>query len=197
VSQHAGPWSHARQQPLADLEDLARALPDQSVGFVELCTQYVITKRSLATAFQTLAVERYGDSQALPRAVALLNSEIARRIPDLPTRFQRVRGYGVSHRLLVGMLADRVGVAVSVDELRILTGDAIHTERRTRELRELGLHISSATTSGTDSYTLEPGDQDVAGAAIRLARKAVQAAPGLAPADRVRWLRLVDGANSP
>jgi hypothetical protein len=53
----------------------------------------------------------------------------------------------------------------------MLTGDAVHTERRTRELRDLGFNLEAKHTSGTDVYILRSDVPDTAvGAAIQVKR---------------------------
>ena len=86
----------------------------------------------------------------------------------------KVRGFGRAHRLILAMLAERVGQTVSVGELRMLTGDAVHTERRARELRDLGLDVDAKHTAGADAYVLSSTVPDVVRAARDLTIKNIR-----------------------
>src|SRR5207247_1102148 len=66
----------------------------------------------------------------------------------------RIRGYTSPHRDLFAYLSMRVGESVPAAMLRVLTGDAVHTERRARELRDLGLDVEAARSGGADAYVL-------------------------------------------
>lgn len=68
--------------------------------------------------------------------------------PQIPEKYRLVRGYSKAHRRLFGYLFVRQNLYVSVDELRLLTGDAVHTERRLRELRDLGIVIDMSESDG-------------------------------------------------
>jgi hypothetical protein len=53
----------------------------------------------------------------------------------------------------------------------MLTGDAVHTERRARELRDLGFTLEARHTGGADMYVLRGTEPDAAaGAAIQVAK---------------------------
>jgi hypothetical protein len=91
--------------------------------------------------------------------------------PRLPAKYLKVRGFGKSHARLVAYLVRSSGNEVSASELRMLTGDAVHTERRARELRDLGFELEAKHTGGTDVYLLRSAEPDVAaGAAIQVAQ---------------------------
>ena len=91
--------------------------------------------------------------------------------PRLPAKYLKVRGFGKSHARLVAYLVRSAGNEVSASELRMLTGDAVHTERRARELRDLGFALEAKHTGGTDVYLLRSAEPDVAaGAAIQVAQ---------------------------
>tara|TARA_B100001123_G_C15306424_1_gene1022863 strand:+ start:2232 stop:2468 length:237 start_codon:yes stop_codon:yes gene_type:complete len=47
----------------------------------------------------------------------------------------------------------------------MLSGDQVHTERRVRDLRQLGYEIRHRKIGGEDTYCLESLDQDVEAAA--------------------------------
>jgi hypothetical protein len=91
------------------------------------------------------------------------------------SQFLKVRGYTSPHPDLYALLAARAGRPVPGWRLRVLTGDKIHTERRTRELRDLGLDIEVAEAQMESTYTLRSLDADFNfGAAFQLRRNALE-----------------------
>jgi len=104
--------------------------------------------------------------------------------PHVPERYLTVRGFGTSHSRLLAYLVRSAGSEVSAEELRMLTGDAVHTERRTRDLRDLGFHLDAFHTGGSDVYVLRSDEPDAGvGAALQLTRnirsdKSISAAEG-------------------
>jgi len=59
------------------------------------------------------------------------------------------------HEKLFQILLQRFDIDVPAGLLRVLTHDSVHTERRLRELRELGLDIGTSNSSGIDMYRLK------------------------------------------
>ncbi|MFJ6501876.1 hypothetical protein [Streptomyces sp. NPDC091879] len=59
----------------------------------------------------------------------------------VPAKLLKVPYGGRTHERLFTLLQEKIGQAVPAEILRITTQDAVHTERRTRELRELGLDV--------------------------------------------------------
>ena len=72
----------------------------------------------------------------------------------LPQKYLTVKPYGKTHGVLLEYLAAHLARPVPASRLRILTGDQIHTERRVRELRALGLDISWHKVADEDQYIL-------------------------------------------
>lgn len=186
--QSAAEWHFRRRRAVEALEDLREVMADERVDERELIAQYLVAKQILAGAFEALAAERFGRSAALAEAVSAIERALAASYPEVPASIRRVTGFGKAHRRLLGALMSRVGEPVSVIELRMLTGDAIHTERRTRELRQLGFTIDAVRASGLDSYMLTSGEQDVTGAARDLLKRRIEDAASLTDADRERLL---------
>lgn len=84
-----------------------------------------------------------------------LGAEIIRRYKDaIPEKYLRVPYGSRTHEELFSVLLDNRGTPVPAARLRIVTADSVHTERRTRELRELGLDIDATKANGDDVYTL-------------------------------------------
>ncbi|MGW4489758.1 hypothetical protein ACWEOE_38730 [Amycolatopsis sp. NPDC004368] len=84
-----------------------------------------------------------------------LGAEIIRRYEDfIPDRYLRVPYGSRTHEELFSVFFEHRGMPVPAAKLRIVTADSVHTERRTRELRELGLDIDATKANGEDVYAL-------------------------------------------
>jgi hypothetical protein len=109
----------------------------------------------------------------------------------VPEKYLRVRGYGGVHPQLFAYLSRRVGQAVSASELRVLTADAAHTERRVRELRDLGFDIVAAHSAGSDIYRLTSKTPDLHKGALPIAQLNIKADRDLNASERVAFLRAI------
>ena len=78
--------------------------------------------------------------------------------PQISTRYRLITGFGSTHRRLFGYLSARMGLEVPLEELRLITGDAVHTERRLRELRDLGAEITMSEGGGLRSCRMRLPD---------------------------------------
>ncbi|WP_165070189.1 hypothetical protein [Marisediminicola senii] len=164
----------------------------------ELVDAYLESKKLLARSFQVLAVERYSGAERLEAVKALLVNAMDVLYPTLPTRYKVVKGFGASHRLILNYLSQRVGEEVSAEELRVLTGDAVHTERRARELRDLGLDVASRSVAGGQQYLLRSAHPDM-NAARSIALHNVNEDNSLTGQERAnlaRLLRVADGVTT-
>ncbi len=167
-------WGHARYGALDSVETFASVLSDQSVDDRRLINGYLETKRRLAKAFEVFAMEKYADPEVLSEVLGVVQSAMERIYAGLPAKYLRVRGFGQVHSLLLAYLVERVGLEVSADELRMLTADAVHTERRARDLRDLGFELLSYEQSGRQVYVLTERTPDVARGAELLLRKNIR-----------------------
>ncbi len=155
-------WNE-RKIVVADLYDHLAKLIRTSNSLQDLTDVYLASKRAGAEAFQHLVRSRIPDHDTEWSTVrGTLAYEMTRRYgDDLPTWALRVPYGSTMHRELFSLLIDRVGQPVPADYLRIITGDAVHAERRVRELRELGLPVATTSAAGTDAYLLASGDIDL------------------------------------
>ena len=71
------------------------------------------------------------------------------------SKYLTVPGYGWTQRVILEFLAQNVGQRVRATRLRILLRDQVHTERRMRELRDLGFEIHNHQSKGKSYYELE------------------------------------------
>ncbi|MFI2606523.1 hypothetical protein [Kitasatospora sp. NPDC018619] len=118
---------------------------------------YLYAKRLLAESMQALV------RTTLPpecEAFRDLRAQLAGRMEEeyggrIGKRYLTVPYGSRTHEELFSMLLQRQGKPVEAALLRVVTKDSVHTERRTRELRELGLDIVTGHEGGIDVYTLK------------------------------------------
>lgn len=154
---------------IAEATEALRALEREfraSTGATEesLLSTYVRTRRVLARVLQEAAVRDLEDS---PHDLRVLRDRITERMSELfggllPDGMLRVSGFRYPHEVLFKYLASQVGRAVPAWRLRILTADQVHTERRVRDLRDLGLDVRESD----EEYTLVSLDPNL-DAAVR------------------------------
>src|SRR5262245_3078693 len=128
-------WSRQRLRATESVVSLGEILNDPDAGERRLMAAYLETKRLLAEAMQEFALERYADPKPLEEVKSLLEHAMSTTYPSIPPKYRKVRRFVTVHAVLLAYLVRRVGEEVSADELRVLTRDAVHTERRARELR--------------------------------------------------------------
>ncbi|GAB4584297.1 hypothetical protein [Nocardia sp. IFM 10818] len=118
---------------------------------------YVFAKRALAASMQVLIRTQILDEEIAKfrelhgKVQAHVTTQYKERISD---RFLNVPYNSHVHEQLFALLYQRIGEAVDAELLRIVTADSVHTERRTRELRELGLDIAATKIDEINVYTL-------------------------------------------
>lgn len=126
-------------------------------GFDEnLAQEYNRLRRALAASFQAMSMA------AVPRAQYRLD-DVKRAVEGemrrlyegrIDSKFFPIRRYSTPHPDIYALLAARVGESVPGWRIRLLSGDKIHTERRTRELRDLGLSIEVTGDDDESMYRL-------------------------------------------
>lgn len=184
-------WTRMRARAIESVATLQELLADSDVDDGRLVAGYLEAKRVLASAFEVFAVERYADPSVLVGVSTLVEQAMRSAYPELPTKYVRVRGFGEVHSRLLAYLAERVGIDVSAAELRMLTGDAVHTERRARELRDLGLRIDARHTSGSDVYVLRSTNPDTEIGARTLVAKNIREDRSISKAEGAELLQSV------
>ncbi|MFI7114791.1 PIN-like domain-containing protein [Nonomuraea sp. NPDC050227] len=122
----------------------------------ELLDSYLNVKRVLAESMQALVRDQLSDGcppfhDLRDKLSTLITSPVEGKIPG---KYLRIPYGSRIHEDLFAILYQNIGSPVSAGRLRIATGDSVHTERRTRELRELGLDIDAGKHNGEDVYTL-------------------------------------------
>ncbi len=187
-------WPQLRSAALDALSTLGVLLGERDPDEARLIAAYLEAKRALARAFEALGQERYRGDVSLGHIKREIEQYMVTTYRGLPAKYLVVRGFGRSHELLAAHLTARVGVEVSAAELRILTGDAIHTERRTRELRDLGLALDARVSGGINMYVLQSTTVDLARAAAVQVAKNIRGDKSLGQIDRAALLRRVEGS---
>jgi hypothetical protein len=158
--------------------------------FERLLDGYLEARRSLAKQF-SLVAQRYllRDGTLLETARKRIEErmiELLRgRIPD---KYLVVHGYTSVQPILLQYLAQHVGEPVRSSKLRILTGDQIHTERRVRDLRDLGFEVEWKNVADEDQYVLKSVEPDLDAAAILQVRKNIREDKKLVKQERDRLL---------
>ncbi|MFJ6769523.1 hypothetical protein ACIQOV_00840 [Kitasatospora sp. NPDC091257] len=135
---------------------------DAQADAQNLLDAYLYAKRLLAESMQALVrtglpaeCDTFRDLRA--QLAARMTEEYGDRIPE---RYLTVPYGSRTHEQLFSMLLRRYRQPVSAALLRVVTRDSVHTERRTRELRELGLDIVPSREGGSDVYTLRSLELD-------------------------------------
>lgn len=152
------------RETLEYLTDLVQSQTNKpELEFERLLDGYFEARRALALQFSVLSHE------FLLKGVTVLASTVSRveaRMRELlggriPEQYLAVRGYKGIHPILLEYLSQHVGKPVRSSKLRVLTGDQTHTERRVRDLRDLGFAVDWKKTSGEDQYELRHLEPDL------------------------------------
>lgn len=168
-------WDRTRQDALDAITALRDLLLDPDADDRRLIAGYVEAKGALASAFEAFAVSRHGDVEIMRDHKRRIEERMTREFAAVPRKYLRVRGYGDTHARLLAYLVHHQNQEVPAAELRLLTRDAVHTERRTRELRDLGFKLDALHTSGRDVYVLRDANPDISTAARELVRRNILA----------------------
>jgi len=158
----AAEWNRLREDSVHAVEELLGQLRLDSGETVsqDLLDAYLYAKRLLAAAMQALQrmdlPDRYEPFHQMRR---LIEAELSDRYGQLIPSVYLAVPYGSRlHEQLFTLLAERG--EIQADELRVITADAVHAERRARELRELGVRIVTVKSSGSDVYRLDSLELD-------------------------------------
>jgi hypothetical protein len=136
--------------------ELDAASQDETIALDALISRHISVQRHLAKGFGAIASAVLPDSDLFEKT----RSAIAKRMSELfedraPSRHLSVPPYGAMQRKILRYLAANVGKAIEGASIRVITAEQIHSERRLRELRDLGFTIGVETRRGESIYTLE------------------------------------------
>ncbi|MFQ6170950.1 hypothetical protein ACK8HX_05030 [Oryzobacter sp. R7] len=175
---------------------LTAALNEGSAFDEDMAREYNRAKRALAVSFQSMALE------VVPRDAYRLADVKAQVVATMRSMFEGrvdsslfvIRRYTTPHPDIYALLASHVGSPIPGWRIRLLSGDKIHTERRTRELRDLGLTIDVGGGDDDSSYCLKSLDPDLRyGAAFQLRENAYKS-KRINPQNRAEIVRLAEAA---
>ncbi|MEU7028678.1 hypothetical protein AB0A60_18550 [Streptomyces sp. NPDC046275] len=149
-------WERLKPGSEYTVENLRSVLGAPTTSAGEVLESYLFAKHSLARSMQALLLSQLPASCPEFHAVRRRVEEQmhARYSGLIPEQYLKAP-YGSSvHEVLFMLLMRDMGSPVDNALLRTSTQDSIHTERRTRELRELGLSIESSEKDSIQYYTL-------------------------------------------
>lgn len=149
-------WQRLKPDTEFAVGALAAALADPDESPAAVLDAYLFAKHALAQSMQPLLRSQ------IPTFCAEFHALRERMQHDLNTRFSewvpeqflKVPYGSKTNEELFALLYQEIGSPVDNARLRTVNGDDTHTERRIRELRELGLDIAATTLNGTQHYTL-------------------------------------------
>lgn len=149
------------------IERFERTLSEVQRFDENLAFEYNRLRRSLAASFQTMSMADVPRTTfRLEDVKGAVSAEMRRLFEGrVDSSLFQIRRYTTPHPDIYAVLASRVGEDVPAWRIRLLSGDATHTERRTRELRDLGLRIAVVEDDEDSYYRLESGEPDLAYAA--------------------------------
>ncbi|MFH8771487.1 hypothetical protein [Streptomyces sp. NPDC017958] len=149
-------WKILKPTTAYAVRELGAAFEREDSSSDDLIDAYLFAKRHLAQSMKALLLSQLPSeclefAELRARIEEDMKSRYANRIPE---RFLKVPYGSQVHELLFMMLLRNLGQPVDSDRLRVVTGDKTHSERRARELRELGFNIATSEEDGTQYYTL-------------------------------------------
>lgn len=157
-------WGRLRSDAVDAVAVLARQLQDPEASNQNILDVYIYAKNILAEAMQALIrtdlPENFPPFHEMRKR---LGDEMAKRYGDRISEIYLTVPYGSRvHEQLFTLLLMRSPEPVTAALLRVVTADSVHAERRTRELRELGLQIKTVKSGGSETYALESLELDPA-----------------------------------
>ncbi|WP_030370846.1 hypothetical protein [Streptomyces rimosus] len=156
-------WERLKAGSAYTIENLRSVLGDQGSEPQTIIESYLFAKRSLAQSMQALLLAQLPtDCPEFHAVRRRIEEEMHTQYAGLVPEHYLKAPYGSRvHEVLFMLLVRNLGAPVDNALLRTSTQDSIHTERRTRELRELGLRIVSSEQEGVQYYTLSSLDTDL------------------------------------
>jgi Restriction endonuclease NaeI len=156
-----------------------------------LMATYIAAKPIIADDFLVIArADLIRDTALIDSAIGNLEAQLRREFGGrLPDRFLKVKGHRGVHGVLLEYLAKNVGSAVPASWLRLLSGDQVHTERRIRELRDLGFDIPPVNVGGEKHYCLTSLNQETRLSARALLTNRIKDEKRLSPEEKQELLR--------
>ncbi|GAA2653774.1 hypothetical protein [Nonomuraea recticatena] len=148
-------WSRLRPDAVQGVKDLLAQL-ERNGPTQDLIDVYLYSKRILAEAMEArMSIELGGGCETFhqlrERLAELMQEQFGGKVPE---EYLGVPFGSHLHEKLFLLLLQRQGEEVPGTLIRVVAGDSVHTERRVRELRELGLDIETGKIGNVDTYKL-------------------------------------------
>lgn len=175
--------------------ELVRSQRDEpEVEFERLLDGYLETRRSLARQFSLVAQRHLLRGETLlETARKRIEERMAKSFGSrIPEKYLVVHGYKSVQPVLLQYLAQHVGNPVRSSKLRVLTADQIHTERRVRDLRELGFDVEWKKVADEDQYVLKSVEPNLGAAGVLQVRKNIKDDKKLPRQEKERLLSIVE-----
>jgi hypothetical protein len=149
-------WARLKPDTVIAVRELSRTL-EAATPNRELVDAYLYAKRLLAEAMRAFVrMELPERCEEFHKGRAEIGAEMRRRYAgQVPDAYMAVPYKSRVNEALFCVLHRGIGEEVPGSLLRTVTADSVHTERRIRELRELGFSIASSESEGIDFYKLE------------------------------------------
>jgi hypothetical protein len=150
---------------------------------------YLAVRKALSDQLSALAVRTIVDEPVvIDETISAIEAAMADTFASqVPRRLLKVRGYRGVHGVLLEYLVLHAESPVPGSLLRLLTGDQVHTERRLRELRDLGYAVKADKVSDDDVYVIDPVP-DIHSAAHTQIRSNIKADRKLSESEKVAML---------
>jgi hypothetical protein len=149
-------WRRLKPTSAYAVKALGKILEETDESPGDTIDAYLFAKRSLAQSMKALMLSQLPtDCPEFDQLREGIRAEMVNRYAGvIPNQFLAVPYGSQVHELLFMVLMRSLGEPVDSARLRIATSDSTHTERRFRELRELGFNIVTSESDGNQYYTL-------------------------------------------
>ncbi|MDQ0761099.1 hypothetical protein [Streptomyces canus] len=154
-----GEWKNLKSDAEHALQTLLSQI-NRHTNPQELFEAYTYAKRVTADALKSrmlmhLPAENSKFRELYAKVQKELNVQYGEFFPD---GFLKAPYGNQLHERLFSLLEENFSQPIEAAKLRIVTADGVHTERRTRELRELGMDVDWYEEDGLDFYVLRSFD---------------------------------------
>ncbi|MEV5576628.1 hypothetical protein AB0L06_41925 [Spirillospora sp. NPDC052269] len=155
-------WNRLRPEAVLAVKDLLGQLESDSFS-QDIFDVYLYAKHVLADAMKArIKIDLDRPCDTFHNLRRQLRGTMEDQYGDrVPAPYLSVPYGSPLYEKLFLILLQRQGSEVPADLLRLVTQDSVHTERRVRELRELGLDIRTRKVAGANTYRLDSLDLDI------------------------------------
>lgn len=154
-------WQHLKPDSIHALRALLSAI-ESNAAPNNLFETYVWSKSVLAKAMHArMEMHLPSDCPTFWELRGRVEQATTQKFGEsIPAKYLKIPYKSSVHMALFAILLERIEEPVESALLRVATEDSVHTERRMRELRELGFDINPIEIRGTDFYMLGSLDID-------------------------------------